>query len=35
MVRVRRRLALAVASLVIIGNLVGLVLVALGVGHPT
>jgi hypothetical protein len=30
-----RRLALAVATLVILGNVVGLVLVALGVSHPT
>jgi hypothetical protein len=29
------RLALAVAALVILGNVVGLVLIALGVGHQT
>jgi hypothetical protein len=34
-VRTLRRLALAVATLVILGNVVGLVLIALGVGHPT
>jgi hypothetical protein len=29
------RLALAVAALVILGNVLGLVLIALGVGHQT
>jgi len=29
------RLALAVAILVILGNVFGIVLIALGVGHPT
>ena len=30
-----RRLALAVAALVILGNVLGIVLIALGVGHQT
>jgi hypothetical protein len=30
-----RRLALGVAIFVILGNVFGIVLVALGVGHPT
>ena len=30
-----RRLALAVAALVILGNVFGIVLIALGVGHQT
>jgi hypothetical protein len=34
-VRTLRRLALAVATLVILGNVFGIVLIALGVGHQT
>ena len=34
-VRTLRRLALAVATLVILGNVFGIVLIAFGVGHQT
>jgi hypothetical protein len=33
--RTLRQLALAVAALVILGNVLGIVLIALGVGRPT
>ena len=33
-VRMLGRLALAVATLVVLGNVFGIVLIALGVGHP-
>jgi hypothetical protein len=33
--RTVRRVALAVGTLVILGNVIGIVLIALGVGHQT
>jgi hypothetical protein len=35
LVRTVGRLALAVAIFVVLGNVFGIVLIALGVGHPT